>query len=119
MLVLYKMQNSLAASGMLPDDFRTKQKVLPPKRVLCFGGQAGCGDATSLYKNLVKNRKTKTNFCRQAIQEPIFSVANADFEGGYDGRGCGVRYFFGQIGPTQPYDMPYSIRVLHSQSARG
>jgi hypothetical protein len=95
------MQNSLAASGMLPDDFRTKQKVLPPKRVLCFGGQAGCGDATSLYKNLVKNRKTKTNFCRQAIQEPIFSVANADFEGGYDGRGCGVRYFFGQIGPTQ------------------
>jgi hypothetical protein len=47
--------------------------------------QAGCGDVTSLYKNLVKNRKT--NFPRQAIQEPIFfciSVANANFEGGGD-----------------------------------
>jgi hypothetical protein len=54
-----------------------------------------------------------------AAFRPIFPVANTDFEGGYDGRGCGVRYFFGQIGPTQPYDMPYSIRVLHSQSARG
>jgi hypothetical protein len=29
-------------------------------------------------------------------------VANADFEGGGDGRGRGVRHFFGQIGPTQP-----------------
>jgi hypothetical protein len=46
---------------------------------------------------------TKTNFRRQAIPEPIFSVANTDFEGGYDGRGCGVRHFFGQIGPTQPW----------------
>jgi hypothetical protein len=35
-----------------------------------LGAQAGCGDVTSLYKNLVKNRKT--NFLRQAIQEPIF-----------------------------------------------
>jgi hypothetical protein len=35
----------------------------------CFGG---CGDVTFafLYKYLVKNRKT--NFLRQAIQEPIF-----------------------------------------------
>jgi hypothetical protein len=49
------------------------------------------------------SQKSKTNFRRQAIQEPIFSVANADFEGGYDGLGCGVRHFFGQIGPTQPY----------------
>jgi hypothetical protein len=88
------MQNSLAASGMLPDDFRTKQKVLPPKRVL--GAQASCGDVTSLSKNLVQHRTT--NFRRQAIQEPIFSVANIDFEGGCDGRGCGVRHFFGQIG---------------------
>ena len=38
------------------------------------------------YKNLVKNRKT--NFRRQAIQEPIFPVANTGFEGGCDGRGC-------------------------------
>jgi hypothetical protein len=38
-----------------------------------FGAQTGCGDVTSLYKNLVKNRKT--NFRRQAIQEPIFPVA--------------------------------------------
>ena len=30
-------------------------------------------------------------------------MANTDFEGGCDGRGCGVRHFFGQIGPTQPY----------------
>jgi hypothetical protein len=46
------MQNAPAASGMLPDDFRVKKKVLPPKLVL--GAQAGCGDVTSLYKNLVK-----------------------------------------------------------------
>jgi hypothetical protein len=38
-----------------------------------FWGRAGCGDVTSLHKNLVKNRKT--NFRQQAIQEPIFSVA--------------------------------------------
>jgi hypothetical protein len=83
------MKNAPAASGMLPDDFRTKYEVLPPKRVL--GAQAGCGDVTSLYKNLVKNQKT--NFLRQAIQEPIFSVAHTDFEGGGDGRGRGVRHF--------------------------
>jgi hypothetical protein len=77
-----------------------------PKRVL--GARAGCGDVTSLYKNLVKNRKT--NFLRQAIQEPVFSVAHTDFEGGSDGRGRGVRHFFGQIGPTQPYAFcPYDI----------
>jgi hypothetical protein len=29
-------------------------------------------------------------------------VAHTDFEGGGDGRGHGVRHFFGQIGPTQP-----------------
>jgi hypothetical protein len=60
--------------------------ISSPKRI--FGGPvgAGCGDVTSLYKNLVKNRKT--NFRRQATQEPICSVANAGFEGGCDGRGC-------------------------------
>jgi hypothetical protein len=31
----------------------------------------------------------KTNFRRQAIQEPIFSVANTDFEGGDDDHGYG------------------------------
>jgi hypothetical protein len=46
----------------------------------------------------------KTNFLWQAIQDSIFSVASADFEGGSDGRGCGVRHFFGQIGPTQPQE---------------
>ena len=56
-----------------------------------MGTQAGCGDVTSLHKNLVKKRKTNR---RQAIQEPIFSVASADFEGGCDGRGCGARHFF-------------------------
>jgi hypothetical protein len=38
------------------------------------------------------------------IQEPIFSVANTDFEGGCDGRGRGGRPFFYQIGPTQPHE---------------
>jgi hypothetical protein len=56
-----------------------------------FGARAGCGDVTSLYKNLVKNRKT--NLRRQAIQEPIFSVANTDFEGGCNGRGGGCGTF--------------------------
>ena len=38
------------------------------------------------------------------IQEPIFcGYCNTDFEGGGDGRGCGMRYFFGQIGPAQPH----------------
>ena len=64
--------------------FAKNKKVLPSKRI--FGARAGCGDVTSLYKNLVKNRKT--NFRRQAIQEPIHSMANTDFEGDYDGRGC-------------------------------
>jgi hypothetical protein len=62
------MQNAPAASGMLPDDFRTKQKVLPPKRVL--GPQAGCGDVTSLYKNLVKNRKL--TFAGRRFKSPFF-----------------------------------------------
>jgi hypothetical protein len=64
--------------------FARNKKFPPSKRV--FGARAGCGDVTSLCKNLVKNRKT--NFRRQAIQEPIFAVANADFEDDYDGRGC-------------------------------
>jgi hypothetical protein len=48
------------------------------------------------YKNLVKNRKT--NFSREAIQEPIFSVANTDCEGGGDGRKCGDYSFW----PNKP-----------------
>jgi hypothetical protein len=74
--------------------FAQNKKRYPKKTETYFGAL--------LYKSLVKNRKT--NFPRQAIQEPIFSVANTDFEGGGDGRGCGVRHFFGQIGPTQPYE---------------
>jgi hypothetical protein len=64
--------------------FAQNKKFCPKKRI--FGARAGCGDVTSLYKNLVKNRKT--NFRRQAIQGPIFSVAKTDCEGGCDGRGC-------------------------------
>jgi hypothetical protein len=55
---------------------------------------------TSLCKNLVKNRKT--NFRRQAIQEPIFSVANADCEGGDGDYGYGDCIFFGHLCVTQP-----------------
>jgi hypothetical protein len=57
---------------LLPECSRTtfaqNKKFYPQKRVL--GARAGCGGVTSLYKNLVKNRKI--NFRRQAIQEPIF-----------------------------------------------
>jgi hypothetical protein len=147
------MQHFSGGSVMFQMEFRTKYKVLPPKHV--FGAQAGCGDVTSLYKNLVKNTKAcltsigsrfrspfflcliqnlkavamgvvaaiaffwshgpnpaiyknlvknrKTNFLRQAIQEPIFFCGSTDFEVGGDGRGRGVRYFFGHIGPTRPY----------------
>jgi hypothetical protein len=49
------VQNAPGDSVMPQVDFRTKKKVLPPKRF--FGAQAGCGDVTSLYKNLVKNTK--------------------------------------------------------------
>ena len=40
-----------------------------------------------LYKNLVKT--PRPNFCRLTIQELVFSVPNAEFEGGDDGRGYG------------------------------
>jgi hypothetical protein len=83
------MQNTAGASETHQGGFRVKQKVLPSKRIV--GARAGCSDVIFLCKNLVKNRKT--NFRRQAIQGPIFPVANADFEGGRDGRGCGVRCF--------------------------
>jgi hypothetical protein len=49
-------------------NFAQNKKFYPHNEF--FGARAGCGDVTSLYKNLVKNRKT--NFRRQAIQEPIF-----------------------------------------------
>jgi hypothetical protein len=85
------MQNAPGDSIMPQVDFRTKKKVLPPKRF--FGAQAGCGDVTSLYKNLVKN--TKLNFYRQPIQEPAFSVSNTtEFEDGCDGRAVAVIAFF-------------------------
>jgi hypothetical protein len=44
-----------------------------------------------MYKNLAKNRKTSC--LRQAIQEPAFCVANTEFKGGDDGRGCGDHTF--------------------------
>jgi hypothetical protein len=37
--------------------------------------------------------KSKINFCRLTIQEPIFSVSNTEFKGGGDGRGHGDRIF--------------------------
>jgi hypothetical protein len=40
-----------------------------------------------LYKNLIKTGKT--NFRGLAIEEPIFAVANAEFESGYYGHGFG------------------------------
>jgi hypothetical protein len=70
--LFYEHANAPGASEMPQGDFSTNKKVLPPKRV--FGARAGCGNVTSLYKNLVKNQTT--NFPRQAIQEPIFSVAS-------------------------------------------
>jgi hypothetical protein len=65
------MKNAPGASEMPQDEhFRTKEKILPSKRVL--GAWAGCGDVTSLSKNLVPVKIRKTNFLRQAIKEPIF-----------------------------------------------
>ena len=65
-LVLYKMLPLLPeCSGAT---FAKNKRFYPQKRVL--GARAGCGDATSLHKNLVKKRKT--NFRRQAIHGPIF-----------------------------------------------
>jgi hypothetical protein len=112
-LVLWKMPQLLPKCPRAT--FAQNKKFYPQKRV--FGAQVGCGDVTSLYKNLLKNRKT--NFLRQVIQEPIFPVAHTDFEGGGDGRGCGVRHFFGQIGPAQPYyDTPKRTRVPASVGGR-
>jgi hypothetical protein len=54
---------------MLPGKFRVKLKVLPPKRVL--GAQAGCGDVTSLYKNLVKKIE-KLTFAGRRFKSPVF-----------------------------------------------
>jgi hypothetical protein len=60
--------DSTAAPGQTPQKLSTKTH-----------SQAGFGDVTSPCKNLVKTGKA--TFLRQAIQEPIFSVANTDFEG--------------------------------------
>jgi hypothetical protein len=37
----------------------------------------------------------------RAIQEPVFSVANTDFEGGDDDHGYGDYIFFGHLRATQ------------------
>jgi hypothetical protein len=53
----------------------------------------GRGDVTFLHIACVKSTKNfgcrKTNLRVRAIQEPVFSVANADFEGGDDDHGYG------------------------------
>jgi hypothetical protein len=36
----------------------------------------------------LSQKQKKPNFRGQAIQEPIFPVSDAEFEGGDDGRGC-------------------------------
>jgi hypothetical protein len=46
--------------SVVPQDDFGQKKISSPKRI--FGARAGCGDVTSLYKNLVKSRKT--NFRR-------------------------------------------------------
>jgi hypothetical protein len=49
----------------------------------------GRGDVTSLHIAYVKSTKKcrKTSLRIRPIQEPVFSVANADFEGGDDDHG--------------------------------
>jgi hypothetical protein len=37
-----------------------------------FGARAGCGDATSLYKNLVKNTKTYLTSIGSRFRSPFF-----------------------------------------------
>jgi hypothetical protein len=76
-----------------PGQLSYKIKSFTLKNV--FGAQAGCGDATSLYKNLVKNRKT--DFRRQAIQEPIFPVANEGLKAVAIGvvAACGIFFLAG------------------------
>jgi hypothetical protein len=81
----WSAQKSPVESVVPQDDLRKKNKKFHPQNAFSGPGLAVV-TPTSLCKNLVKNRKT--NFRRQAIQEPIFSVANVGFEGGCDGRGC-------------------------------
>ena len=56
----------------------------------------GRGEVTSLHIAYVKSTKKcrKTNLRVRAIQEPVFPVANTDFEGGDDDHGCGDCIFF-------------------------
>jgi hypothetical protein len=58
---------------------------------------------SSPYKK-TESKTPKPNFCcRLPIQEPIFSVFNAEFEGGCDERGCGDCIFLAkQAQPSQP-----------------
>jgi hypothetical protein len=52
------MQNVPGGSAMFQMDFRKKNKKFYPQNMFLVGAQAGCGDATSLCKNLVKNAIT-------------------------------------------------------------
>jgi hypothetical protein len=64
----------------------------------------GRGDVTYLHIAYVKSTKNVgklTCVFIRAIQEPVFPVANADFEGGGDDRGYGD-YIFLVLCATQP-----------------
>jgi hypothetical protein len=94
------MQNTPAASEISQDGFRKKIKQFYLETYFWGPVLLRWRHLSTVYstKNLVKNRKTNRD------SRAHVSVANTDFEGGCDGdgRGCGVRHFFGRVGPTQP-----------------
>ena len=54
----------------------------------------GRGDVTSLQIVYAKSLKiSDTDLCMRAIQEPVFSVAHTDFEGGDNDHGHGNHIF--------------------------
>jgi hypothetical protein len=76
----------------------------------------GRGEVTSLHIAYVKSTKKcrKTNLRVRAIQEPVFPVANTDFEGGDDDHGYGDCIFFCHLCATKPYGF-----ILVSESLPG
>jgi hypothetical protein len=66
-----------------PGRLSRKIKSFTPKKILGPGLAVVSSPPYHIQKPSHKIEKLT-----RAIQEPIFSVANADFEGGCDGRGC-------------------------------
>ena len=54
----------------------------------------------SLSMQKHSHKTPKPNFCRLAIQEPVFSVPNTEFEGGGDGHAWSRRLYF--FWPNKP-----------------